>query len=125
MRLGFLMVTTMLLVQGCNPATNDSTADTTTIDVEDYDFAPGQDTVTVGSNMTATVTFVWVNGAEAHDVTWDSGPGATLPPNSQTLTGGSAYDVILPAGTYTYHCSIHFSTKGMAGKIVVLPPSGM
>ena len=124
MRLGFVMLTAMLLVQGCNPAINDSTADTATIDVENYDFAPGQDTVTVGSNMTATVTFVWVNGAGSHNVTWVSGPG-TLPENSQTLTGGSTYDAILQVGTYTYHCSIHYSTLGMAGTIVVLPASGM
>ncbi len=124
MRWGFQLLTVMLLVQGCNPATNDSSTDTTLIDVYDYAFGPAQDTVTVGSNMTATATFVWVNGAGSHNVTWVSGPG-TLPENSQTLTGGSTYDAILQVGTYTYHCSIHYSTLGMAGTIVVLPASGM
>ena len=121
MRFGFLMVTTMLLVQGCNPATNDITADTTTIDVEDNQFVPKQDTVTAGSGLTATVTFVWENGnVNQHNVTWDMVPGGGTLPASPNLTSGATYDATLGVGTYTYHCSIHGSAgAGMHGAIEV------
>ena len=120
MRSGVLILTAMLLVEGCS-STDSNTDGTNYIDVENFDFAPANATVSVGSDMTVTVTFVWVNGADGHKIHFDSGPAGTLPPDSQALPGGSTYDATLHLGTYTYHCLTH--PAQMQGTIVAQVPS--
>jgi len=124
MRWGFSILVAMLVLEGCSSTDNNS-GGTNYVQVEDNQFVPKQDTVTAGSGLTATVTFVWENGnVNQHNVTWDMAPGGgTLPPASPNLTSGATYDATLGVGTYTYHCSFHLSSDGMAGTIVVLPPS--
>ena len=82
---------------------------TTNISVQNNSFSPTPDTVAAGQ-----VTFTWATPSNGHNVTWLTGP-APLPAASDTKTSGT-YQATLPAGTYTYHCTIH---AGMNGKIVV------
>ena len=54
-----------------------------------------------------------------HNVTFQTGPGTTLPSASGNRQDGSAdYVTALVAGDYTYHCTIH---AGMNGAIHVTP----
>jgi plastocyanin len=63
-----------------------------------YFFSPNPDTVVAGS----TVTFQFDD--VAHTVTWDQNPGGVA--NIPATINADATRV-LPAGTYTFHCSIH------------------
>jgi plastocyanin len=86
--------------------------------VGQYYFAPTLDSVTAGTNDSVSITFAWAPGTVNHNVTWDTGPGTTLPANSPTQNSG-AYLVTLGLGTYTYECTIHSASQGMTGTIVV------
>ena len=115
MRSQLLMLTAMLLLQACQPL-NEGPND---IFVTNYAFSPPMATVSVNRFDTVAVSFRWAAAAEAHNITWDSGPG-TLPANSPTMSGGT-YMVTLVPGTYVYHCEIHDASLGMRGTIVVQP----
>ncbi|PYO62101.1 MAG: hypothetical protein DMD49_03305 [Gemmatimonadetes bacterium] len=96
-------------------------ANNDTISVGNYYFAPSPDTLTAGTNDLATVTFIWGIGNQYHNVTWDTGPGGGLPPNSPTQLAGM-YTVMLATGTYTYHSTVQMDVvERMSGTIVVLP----
>jgi plastocyanin len=87
---------------------------TTTITVGNNVFTPTPDTVAAGQ-----VTFTWSTPSNGHTVTWDSGPGTTLPAGSGQKSSGT-YAATLQAGTYQYHCENHGSPgSGMHGTIVV------
>jgi plastocyanin len=68
-----------------------------------YFFSPTPDTVAAGS----TVTFQFDD--VMHTVTWVDNPGgvADIP-----ATSNADSTRVLPAGTYTYHCSIHTYMTG-------------
>jgi cytochrome c oxidase subunit II len=68
-----------------------------------YFFSPTPDTVVAGS----TVTFQFDD--VMHTVTWVQNPGnvADIP-----ATSDADSTRVLPAGTYTYHCSIHTYMTG-------------
>ncbi len=68
-----------------------------------YFFSPTPDTVVAGS----TVTFQFDD--VMHTVTWVENPGgvANIP-----ATSNADSTRVLPAGTYTYHCSIHLYMTG-------------
>ena len=68
-----------------------------------YFFSPTPDTVVAGS----TVTFQFDD--VMHTVTWVENPGgvANIP-----ATSNADSTRVLPAGTYTYHCSIHTYMTG-------------
>jgi plastocyanin len=68
-----------------------------------YFFSPTPDTVVAGSAVTFQFDDV------THTVTWDQNPGgvANIPPTSNADSTR-----VLPAGTYTYHCSIHTYMHG-------------
>jgi plastocyanin len=68
-----------------------------------YFFSPNPDTVVAGSAVTFQFDDV------THTVTWDQNPGgvANIPPTSNADSTR-----VLPAGTYTFHCSIHTYMTG-------------
>jgi cytochrome c oxidase subunit 2 len=68
-----------------------------------YFFSPNPDTVVAGSVMTFQFDDVM------HTVTWDENPGgvANIP-----ATSNADSTRVLPAGTYTFHCSIHTYMTG-------------
>jgi plastocyanin len=68
-----------------------------------YFFSPTPDTVVAGSVVTFQFDDVM------HTVTWDQNPGnvANIP-----ATSNADSTRVLPAGTYTYHCSIHTYMTG-------------
>jgi plastocyanin len=89
-----------------------------TIALGSYYFAPMLDSVVAASNDSVNMTFLWTIGNVDHNVTWDTGPGTTLPANSPTKSDG-VHVVNLGLGTYTYHCTIHLVDWNMSGTIVV------
>jgi plastocyanin len=68
-----------------------------------YFFSPTPDTVAAGSVVTFQFDDVM------HTVTWDENPGnvANIP-----ATSNADSTRVLPAGTYTFHCSIHTYMTG-------------
>ena len=68
-----------------------------------YFFSPNPDTVVAGSAVTFQFDDVM------HTVTWDENPGgvANIP-----ATSNADSTRVLPAGTYTFHCSIHTYMTG-------------
>ena len=68
-----------------------------------YFFSPNPDTVVAGSVMTFQFDDVM------HTVTWEQNPGnvANIP-----ATSDADSTRVLPAGTYTFHCSIHTYMTG-------------
>lgn len=68
-----------------------------------YFFSPTPDTVVAGSAVTFQFDDVM------HTVTWVQNPGsvANIP-----ATNNADSTRVLPAGTYTYHCSIHTYMHG-------------
>ena len=76
--------------------------------VRDNFFTPASLSIAQGT----TITWVW-QGSQAHNVTWNE----QNPPNSATqVTGSYARTFNVPAGAYTYFCTIH---AGMNGSITV------
>ena len=83
----------------------------------------GANTVTVGTNFFApadlsvptgtAVTWVWAEGAESHNVTFDDG-GASSP----TQSSGDFRRTFTGAGTFAYHCTIHGASV-MRGTVTV------
>jgi plastocyanin len=70
-------------------------------------FNPGAITINRGDS----VTFVWRDGGEKHNVTFRGF-------HSKTMGKGSYSVRFMGKGTFNYRCTIHES-KGMRGKIVV------
>lgn len=71
-----------------------------------YYFSPTPDTVASGTSVTFTF------GSVEHNVVFDTGPTAiaTIP----LATNTSVARTFAPAGTYTFHCTIH----GFSGTLV-------
>lgn len=76
-----------------------------TVTIEDMAYAPATLTVGVG----ATVTWVWQDGAIAHDV---KGPGF----KSKVVSEGTFSHRFTEPGTYEYLCTLH---PNMTGRIEV------
>ena len=96
---------------------SDTAATLATIQVGNDFFNPQLDTVAAGSFL----KFVWVAGGTLHNVTWDSGDPAPLPPNSPNQSALNAtFTVRVPkAGTYSYHCGFHGGAgTGVFGVVV-------
>jgi plastocyanin len=68
-----------------------------------YFFSPTPDTIAAGSSITFQFDDI------AHTVTWDQDPGgvADIP-----ATSNGDVTRTMPAGTYTFHCSIHTYMTG-------------
>lgn len=83
----------------------------------------GPNAVTVGNNFfspadlsvpTGTaVTWVWAEGAESHNVTFDDGSAG-----SPTQSAGDFRRTFTGAGTFAYHCTIHGASV-MRGTVTV------
>jgi plastocyanin len=78
-----------------------------TVVLKNIRFNPG----TLSIRRRDTVTWVWKDGSTKHNVT---GSGF----KSRTMASGSFTVRFTRAGTFNYHCSIHWR-EGMRGKIVV------
>lgn len=78
-----------------------------TVVLKNIRFNPG----TLNIRRGDTVTWVWRDGPTKHNVT---GGGF----KSRTMARGSFAVRFTRAGTFNYHCSIHWR-EGMRGKIVV------
>lgn len=80
------------------------------IEIEDFVFAPGTITITVGT------TVKWGNKDNApHTVTGDDGSWGS----TQLNKGDEYFFTFTQVGTYPYHCSLH---QAMTGSIVVVSP---
>ncbi len=93
-----------------NPGGGGGGGTTVTITVQDFQFANGDRTVTVGTKI------VWTNaGSAGHTVTSDGGMWA-----EQIIPSGSSTTAITfnTVGTFDYHCRFHPS---MIGTITVQP----
>jgi adhesin/invasin len=96
---------------------SDTAATLATIQIGNDFFNPQVDTVPAGSFL----KFVWVAGGTLHNVSWDSGDPAPLPPNSPNQSALNAtFTVRIPrTGTYSYHCGFHGAAgAGVFGVIV-------
>ena len=72
------------------------------VDIHNSRFLPQQQTAAPGDTVT------WKNAdAASHSVVADGGAF-----ESETLGSGASFSVVLPAGTYAYHCGIHPSMTG-------------
>jgi plastocyanin len=80
-------------------------ATTTTVTLKDISFTKS----TVSIRRGASVTWVWKDGSTPHNVTFADRHSKTQHTGRYTLK-------FAKAGTYKYHCTIHF---GMNGKIIV------
>jgi plastocyanin len=80
-------------------------AGTTTVTLKDISFTKS----TVKISRSASVTWVWKDAPTPHNVTFANRHSKTLQTGRYTLK-------FAKAGTFTYHCTIHF---GMNGKVVV------
>jgi plastocyanin len=80
-------------------------ATTTTVTLKDISFTKP----TVKISRGASVTWVWKDAPTPHNVTFANR-------HSKTQQNGRYTLKFAKAGTYNYHCTIHF---GMNGKIVV------
>ena len=94
---------------GGTDGTSGSSTHTTAVSVNNYYFQPKVDTVAVNS----TVTWTWSPGDVNHNVTFQDGPA------SATQSSGTYQRTFTTAGTYPYYCSIHKTSYGMVGTIVV------
>ncbi|MCW1971127.1 MAG: CHRD domain-containing protein [Anaerolineae bacterium] len=81
---------------------------TTSVDIQNFAFSPGEISVNVGD------TVVWTNkDGPRHNVTFkDNG----LPSSTNLSNGGTFSHTFTSAGTFEYFCSLH---SGMTGKVVV------
>ena len=61
----------------------------------------------------SSVTWTWSPGDVNHNVTFQDGPA------SATQSSGTYQRTFTTAGTYPYYCSIHKTSYGMVGTIVV------
>jgi plastocyanin len=96
---------------------SDTAATLATIQIGNDFFSPQLDTVPAGSFL----KFIWVAGGTLHNVTWDSGDPAPLPPNSPNQSALNAtFTVRVPrTGTYSYHCGFHGGAgTGVFGVVV-------
>jgi plastocyanin len=95
-----------------NPAaTNKANAAGKTVTISNFQFAPKNVTVKVGSSVT------WVNKDGTHTVTADDGSF-----QSPNLTAGKSFSKkFTKAGTYRYYCSFHGGAGGadMSGVVTV------
>lgn len=81
---------------------------TAAIKIKSFSFNPSTLTVKIGTTVT------WTNeDSTKHTVTSDSGNELNSPQLSQGQTYSHTFN---QAGTYNYHCSIHYS---MSGKVIV------
>jgi plastocyanin len=78
-----------------------------TVVLKNIRFNPGALSIRRGD----TVTWMWRDGSTKHNVT-----GGSF--KSRTMAKGSFTVRFTRAGTFNYHCSIHWH-EGMRGKIVV------
>jgi plastocyanin len=93
------------------PTTNPSTTiqpQTAKVTIKSYSFNPSTVTINVGTTVN------WTNeDSVTHTITSDSGNEL----NSGQISAGQSYShTFNQAGTYNYHCSIHYS---MSGKVIV------
>ena len=81
---------------------------TAAVNIKTFSFNPSTLTVKVGTIVT------WTNeDSTKHTITSDSGNELNSPQLSQGETYSHTFN---QAGTYNYHCSIHYS---MTGKVIV------
>lgn len=96
---------------------SDTAATLATIQIGNDFFNPQVDTVPAGSFL----KFIWVAGGTLHNVTWDSGDPAPLPPNSpnQSALNATFTVRVSGSGTYGYHCGFHGAAgTGVFGVVV-------
>jgi plastocyanin len=92
-----------------DPRGQNAVVGATTIRLVESVFDPPVSQVATGT----TVTFLWDDGANEHDVVFDDGPASEL------LRTGSYQRTFTDAGTYDYTCTLH---PFMDGRIVVVDP---
>ncbi|OFY83068.1 MAG: hypothetical protein A3F72_18920 [Bacteroidetes bacterium RIFCSPLOWO2_12_FULL_35_15] len=96
-------------------------ASTILINVEDFEFNPGDFTINIGD----TIKWAWDNSAGMHTTASTSIPAGALPWDQEISSLNPVFTYIPTiAGSYSYICSQHFST-GMFGHFTVLPASGI
>ena len=106
----------MLLFLGCNKSSdygvnnnNNNITGPNVISVGGTSFSPNSLNVNVGD----TVKFVWSNGS--HTTTAVSVPQGAATWNSPLNSSSTSFFyVVTVAGTYNFHCNIHYS-MGMVG----------
>jgi plastocyanin len=121
--LSLLILASLTLLSGCTAGTVPQSPATVTqipaalsgggeVQIHNFGFSPETAKIKAGSSVT------WVNMDRAtHSIISDDedpAPFATAP-----LINGAAQPIVLTEpGTYTYHCQIHPSMKGM---VIVVP----
>ena len=91
---------------GGDPFTTSSGSTSMSVTVRNNAFDPSASSVALG----ATVTWIWAQGADAHNVTFDDGP------KSDTQSRGTFARIFTTTGTFPYHCTVH---PGMNGSVTV------
>jgi plastocyanin len=95
-------------ITGTNGGSQSGTpVQTNAVSVNNDFFSPPAVQVAVGQ----TVTWTWVSGATAHNVTFSDGTAS-----GDKTSGGSYSRTFNTAGTFSYHCTIH---PGMTGSVTV------
>jgi plastocyanin len=85
------------------------------VSVKDFRFSPKNVHVSRGGR----VTWIW-RGQNDHNVRFTKVPsGASRPKGSPTETNGRITRKFTKRGTYRYVCTLHVSTDGMRGTVVV------
>jgi len=114
-----LTIILLVILLGCNKSSNYGTnvivppAQPHTFSAGGMSFSPNLDTAHVGD----TIHFVWSNGS--HTTTSVSVPtGAATWSTPLNSSSPSFNYVVTVAGTYNFHCNIHY-TFGMTGTIIV------
>ena len=107
--LAVLLASTVLVV--LTGASSVSAADSQSVAIDNFAFAPGDVTVSVGSTLTWTNKQNVRHTATADDGAFDSG----------ILASGNSFEFTFPAaGDFAYHCDIH---PEMVGVVHVVAPA--
>ncbi|VVB80033.1 Plastocyanin [uncultured archaeon] len=88
-----------------SPPSVPSSPTTSHVEISNFAFSPQTVNVHVGDTVS------WLNkDSVMHSIIWDS----QGPTNSSTFSNGQIYSYTFNvAGTYSYHCGIHTSMKGV------------